>query len=772
MIRIGLRDAKAHFHRLVMSIIAIALGVSFVVGSFCFRSMLNDQVMQLMGANSDHDVYVRGATEEQNDSPFATSGPISSGTSYNKIDTSLVTQIEQVKGIDNVSPPERTIGATLLDHDGNAVVTTGAPTLMISASSEHPWRAANFIAGTYATGEHEIALSQDAAKKAGLQVGDTTRLIVNGEPHTMKVSGIFTTQTAELGVLIILAQPALVNQLMQLQGEDTSKVDKIGVYGNRTTPLTVQKQHQLADHINKALPKDSKAHAVTGQSVRDEATKSTQESLGFVQPLILIFAVIALFVGAFIIANTFTMIVRDSMRGYALLRSVGASPAQVFFSVVIQALILGVIGSVLGVLLGWGLIELIDWGLSKGGFPLSGSPTPSPTAVAVGFIVGVVVTVIGSAIPARTAATAPPIQAMNETMNPEKPVTARGWIGADMVAFGALCWLLCWLLAAKKVSWAWLTTVGTGWLLGLGGVCTAGGVIVLAPALVTGAAKVLGWLPSRIPGDRHAGHPQHRPHETSHRQHGRRPVRGRGNRQLPERARLVNARLGERYDRRQSSCRLCARLRRALAIRLAEGRQRREAHGRSRRNNGGAHTAHRQAHAGERAIHRHGGGPRTPQCHVPGHPSGRRCSAGHRAWRDRRRTQGRRLQRVYNRQHRGNGVQEHRHRRSGHQAGHRGIRTASGRAGVGTSNGQVRGMIAIESVILSVFGTVLGILVGLGAGVVVRQAYRDNGLSTMSIPWLQLLGFLGAAILVGLIASISPASRALKKPVLEAVASD
>lgn len=223
MIRIGLRDAKAHFHRLVMSIIAIALGVSFVVGSFCFRSMLNDQVTQLMGTNSDHDVYVRGTTEEQNDSSFATSGPISSGTSYNKIDTSLVTQIEQVKGIDNVSPPERTIGATLLDHDGNAVVTTGAPTLMISASSEHPWRAANFIAGTYATGEHEIALSQDAAKKAGLQVGDTTRLIVNGEPHTMKVSGVFTTQTAELGVLIILAQPALVNQLMQLRGEDTSK---------------------------------------------------------------------------------------------------------------------------------------------------------------------------------------------------------------------------------------------------------------------------------------------------------------------------------------------------------------------------------------------------------------------------------------------------------------------------------------------------------------------------------------------------------------------
>ena len=81
-------------------------------------------------------------------------------------------------------------------------------------------------------------------------------------------------------------------------------------------------------------------------------------------------------------------------------------------------------------------------------------------------------------------------------------------------------------------------------------------------------------------------------------------------------------------------------------------------------------------------------------------------------------------------------------------------------------------MIAIESVILSVFGTVLGILVGLGAGVVVRLAYESQGMTTLTIPWDQLVLFLIVAILVGLIASISPASRALKKPVLEAVASD
>lgn len=146
---------------------------------------------------------------------------------------------------------------------------------------------------------------------------------------------------------------------------------------------------------------------MTGDSVRDDATKSIQDQLGFIQPLILIFAAIALFVGAFIIANTFTMIVRESMRGYALLRSVGASPAQVFASVLIQAVILGIVGSGIGVLLGWGLLELIAKGMTQSGMPLSGSPAPSATDVIIGVIVGVVVTIIGATLPAKTAATAP-----------------------------------------------------------------------------------------------------------------------------------------------------------------------------------------------------------------------------------------------------------------------------------------------------------------------------------------------------------------------------
>jgi putative ABC transport system permease protein len=112
--------------------------------------------------------------------------------------------------------------------------------------------------------------------------------------------------------------------------EDPNQAQYIAVYGsaNGGKALDDQQQSQLADAINATLPSSSKASAVTGDTVRDEQSKSIKDSLGFIQPLILIFAIIALFVGSFIIANTFSMIVRESMRGYALLRSVGASPRR------------------------------------------------------------------------------------------------------------------------------------------------------------------------------------------------------------------------------------------------------------------------------------------------------------------------------------------------------------------------------------------------------------------------------------------------------------
>lgn len=478
-----------------MSIIAIALGVSFVVGSFCFREMLNDQVSQMMGSNSDADVYVRGATEQKKDGEDSFG---SYNSTYNEISTNIIPDIEKVDGVVSADATHQLSNAVLLDHNGDAMATIGAPTLVIGFDEHDPWRSVHFVSGGYPQTDSEIALLQDTADKAGLKTGDTAKIVVDGEVHEMTVSGVFTTASSELGAILILARPSFVEHTLQQENEDTSSVQFIGVYGSKTTPLDEAAQQQLADRINQELPKSANAHAVTGDSVRDDATKSIQDQLGFIQPLILIFAAIALFVGAFIIANTFTMIVRESMRGYALLRSVGASPLQVFASVLVQAVILGLVGSGIGVLLGWGLLELIAKGMSNSGMPLSGSPAPSASDVVIGLIVGVVVTIVGATLPAKTAATAPPIQAMNETVNPEKPVKARGWIGIVMVAVGAAWWVLCYLDAAKRVDWQWLRDLGSGWTLGLGAAFVVIGAIVCAPAFVTPAAAVLGWIPQKL----------------------------------------------------------------------------------------------------------------------------------------------------------------------------------------------------------------------------------------------------------------------------------
>ncbi|KAE8129164.1 MULTISPECIES: ABC transporter permease [Bifidobacterium] len=501
MIRIGLRDARSHFGRFIMSIIAIALGVAFVVGSFCFREMLNTQVSTMMATNSDHDVYVRGVDKAKDSSAMSMGGG-GAGENYNQIDNSLATTIAKVEGVSSASATATITGTVLVDHDGNAVSTMGAPTMAIGMSSSEPWRSAHFTAGSYPKGENEIALHQFAADKAKLKVGDTTTIVYEDGPKKVTVSGIFTTQTSQAGAIIIGVDPSVARHYYAATAPDPNTSALIGVYGNASTPLSNQAQQQLADNINKALPAGSRAHAVTGDEVRKEATKSIQDAMGFIQPLILIFAIIALFVGSFIIANTFAMIVRESMRGYALLRSVGASPRQVFSTVIIQAVILGIVGSGIGTGLGWGIIKLIVVGLAQAGTPLSGQSNPTVSGMAIGMAVGLIVSLLGAAIPARDAALAPPIQAMNETVNPEKSVTLRGIIGAVMCALGLASWAFTQALATAggngPTPWKGVNDIATGFPLGFGAALLVIGAIVLGPALVRPAGSALGWLPSHI----------------------------------------------------------------------------------------------------------------------------------------------------------------------------------------------------------------------------------------------------------------------------------
>lgn len=504
MIKIGLRDARAHFGRFVMSIIAIALGVSFVVGSFCFREMMNNQVSDMMGTSADHDVYVRGSKEVKSD-PSGLMAASSSSKTYNTINVDLASTIGDVRGVESAEVVYSVSGTVLVGKDGAAVSTMGAPTLAVGFGKDVPWRSATFTSGTYPTSDDEIALHSFAAEKANLKVGDKTKVVYPDGPKDVTVTGIFDLDSSLAGAIIIDIPPSLAKTYATQQSDDPDKTDQIGIYGNLKTPLDEQAQQELADRINKALPAGSKAHAITGNQLRDESTQSTQEALGFVQPLILIFAVIALFVGSFIIANTFSMIVRESMRGYAVLRSIGASPAQVFTTVIVQAIVLGVVGSGIGIGLGWGMVKGIVAMMGQMGTPMTGSSNPSVSDMLVGLAVGLIVTLIGAALPASRAAMAPPIQAMNETVNPEKPVLTRGIIGTTMIVVGALTWAWTCRIALADgdptlIGWLndFASWTGTGWPLGVGAALIVIGVIVAGPAWVSPAGAVLGWIPAHV----------------------------------------------------------------------------------------------------------------------------------------------------------------------------------------------------------------------------------------------------------------------------------
>lgn len=886
MIRIGLRDAKGHFRRFVMSIIAIALGVAFVVGSFCFREMLNNQTEQMMATNADHDVYVRGTDRTSTDQGSST-GATSSTDAYNQISSDLVTTITKVHGVTSAVTSESLSlsGVVLVGSNGDAVSTLGAPTLAIAMDRSHPWRSATLSSGRLPRSDNEIVLDGFAADKADLQTGDHATLVLPDGPRTMTVVGTFRTSTSQAGAILIGVNPPLVTHYSSLAGNTTDKTSLIGVYGSTSTPLDDAQQQALAKAINARLPKNSSAHAITGNDYRDESTKAIQDQLGFVQPLILIFAVIALFVGSFIIANTFSMIVRESMRGYALLRSIGASPAQVFITVVVQALVLGVIGSVLGVALGWGMVCLIVAALSSQGMPLTGAVSPSVSDIAIGVAVGITVSVLGSAIPARRAAFTPPIEAMNETVNPERPVWPRGIIGTVMAVGGVLSWILTYRLSTDSpdgpTPWHSINTMAIGWPLGIGAGLVIIGTIVAGPALIHPVGAVLGWIPSKVfpvtgrLATRNLSRSARRSSNTAaalfvgiaivsclaviatsakasvsslidnglkadfavmSASYGEIPTGAVDALRKVDGVDSLNADhivMGLKYNGKSISGNTVA-AQSTMFSNVFEAESRSGDPTRALTDgelvvgstiadeNGwsvgdtitvGTGTASGKLHATLRlrvgaivdnSVYRSSiimtdavAGSLVPATAMPVGEVFISAKSGTSTT-----TLGEALRKAVKPYYVITVMTRDEYKSTisdtidsmlivlyallalsiiiaifgivntlALNVSERTREIGLLRA-IGTSRSQIRGMLGIEAAIISVIGTIAGIVAGVGAGVVIREVYAAQGLETLAIPWGQLAAFIVLSIVVGLLASVSPASQALRRPVLEAVSSE
>ncbi|MEV7401740.1 ABC transporter permease [Streptomyces sp. NPDC091267] len=419
MFRTALRNVLSHKARLLMTVLAVMLGVAFVSGTLVFTDTLGNAFRNQSAKNYD-DVAVAVTTyADQRDAK--TPG----------IDAATLKKIQGLDGVESATG--RVSGfAGVADPDGkligNGWSNTGANFAPGKGGKDAQY---SFTDGSGPAGAGSIALDKDTAEKGEYKVGDHVRVATNGPVKEYTLAGVFTTEDGAVnaGGSLVLFDTAVAQKLFLRPGEfqDAS-----------VTAASGATDQQLLTAVKPLLPKD--AVAKTGKVRADEQAEQTESELSSINRVLLAFAGIALFVGIFLIANTFTMLVAQRTKELALLRAVGASRRQVKRSVLLEAAVVGLIASVIGFALGLGLATGLRSAMSLFGGKIPAGPlVVAPTTVLTAFAVGVVITVLAAWLPARRAAKIPPVAAMNSmhAVATVKSLVLRNSIGAVITLLGA-----------------------------------------------------------------------------------------------------------------------------------------------------------------------------------------------------------------------------------------------------------------------------------------------------------------------------------------------
>lgn len=463
MRKVSLRNLAAHKVRLALTVLAVVLGTAFVTGSFVFTDTLQRTFNGLF-EDAAKGVDVRISAEESG----------SSGVPLADVAT-----LQAMPGVRTVVPAVDG-QIVLLGADKTPVQTGGAPSL--GETYLPPDQALGdpltFVEGSPPAEAGQIALNEGGAERAGLVVGDTTQVLVPSHGVLdVTVTGIYELETDTGGFVGALFEAGQAAELFT----DGTHVDYVDVAGTGTVG-----PDQLRDEIATALP-DAKVQ--TGAEVREDVKQEVTSALKFVNYFLLAFGAIALLVGTFIIYNTFSMIVAQRLRELALLRAVGASRGQVGRSVVTEALVVGVLGSVIGIAAGvalaYGLramLNAFDVGLPTGSLQLA------PRTVVVAVVIGVLVTVVSAYAPARRAAKIPPVAAMREEhASAGDTLRVRTLVGAVFAVIG-----LALLIAGSQG-----TGGGAAGTVGLGAASLILAVLLAAPALSRPIVGALGAVFAR-----------------------------------------------------------------------------------------------------------------------------------------------------------------------------------------------------------------------------------------------------------------------------------
>jgi putative ABC transport system permease protein len=493
MLTVALKGLAGRKVRASLTAIAIVVGVAMISGTYILTDTINNGFDTIVvNSYKNADVVISGEAAFKN-----TNG---NGVETPTFPESVLTKVERLPDVAAAAGSVTSDSTKLIGKDDKVIDTGGAPSLGFSVDPrEQEFNPTQLTAGSWPSGADEVAIDNETASSEHFAVGDTIRVQAVGPQRSFRISGIakLTGVGSIGGATFALFDLPTAQRVFDKPGQlDVIRIrSKAGV----STP-------DLTSEIKPLLPPTATVRDTNAQVKEDKK----DFDIAFLQYILLAFAGIALFVGAFVIANTLAITIAQRMREFATLRTLGASRRQVLWSVVVEAFVIGLLGSIAGLFLGLGLAKLLNKLFVIFGIDLPQGQTVFATrTVIVALVVGTLVTLVASIRPARRATRVPPIAAVREgSVLPVSrfakygPVTALGILAAAvaLVALGTL--------GSGIATGPRLLMLAVGVLLLFFGVSMNAARVVRPLAAVLGApARAIGGAPGILARDNSTRNP-------------------------------------------------------------------------------------------------------------------------------------------------------------------------------------------------------------------------------------------------------------------------
>jgi len=471
VLKTSMRNFFAHKGRMALSAVAVLLSVAFVCGTLVFTDTMNTTFDKLFSATSS-DVTVSPKAAKSDDAP-------QSGVPES-LPASTLAKAQQAQGVKSAEGAVSSMNVTVVDAENkNMGSSSGAPTIA-GNWTRNDLRSMEITSGHAPRGPTEVMVDADTADKHHLKMGDELRTIAQTGDIRARIVGIATYKVTNPGAAVVYFDTA------------TAQRELLGATG-RFTQLNITAASGVSDtrlkqNVTQALAATGVFKVQTQKEFSDENRAGVGQFMNVIKYAMLGFAGIAFLVGIFLIINTFSMLVAQRTREIGLMRAIGSSRKQVNRSVLVEALLLGFVGSVLGVAAGVGIAIGLMKLMATAGMNLSTDDlTVKATTPVIGLVLGVVVTVLAAYLPARRAGKVSPMAALRDAGTPAdgKAGLVRGLIGLTLTGAGAFALYLA--ATADKASDGSL-------LLGAGVVLSLLGFVIIGPLLAGGVVRVLSAL--------------------------------------------------------------------------------------------------------------------------------------------------------------------------------------------------------------------------------------------------------------------------------------